>query len=300
MPRRLRPLNIQSVVPERRTFLGSVGRLGQALAAAAAAGAVGARNSHARAQGGAGKPLAKPGRPPELYELRTYHLRIGAQPKLVNDFLREVLVPALGRLGCKPVGVFEVSFGPEIPQIWLLIPHESAAAFGAVHEKLDAEVAQNRGFAAESFLRAPQDAPAFERVESRLLRAVDALPRLEIPAAAAKGDKRVFELRTYETPSDAANAKKLEMFTPRLGELEIFRRVGLTPVFFGKTVIGPRQPSFTYMLTFPDLAAREAAWDRFRADPDWLKLRATPGYSDPEIMTNISDLVLRPTAYSQI
>jgi len=54
------------------------------------------------------------------------------------------------------------------------------------------------------------------------------------------------------------------------------------------------------MLTFPDLAAREKAWTTFRADPEWTKLKATPGFSDAEIMSNISDLVLRPTAYSQI
>jgi NIPSNAP len=76
--------------------------------------------------------------------------------------------------------------------------------------------------------------------------------------------------------------------------------VGLTPVLFARTLIGPRQPAFAYILTFPDLAARDAAWKRFREDPEWLKLRATPGYSDAEIMANISDFILTPTAYSQI
>jgi hypothetical protein len=287
-------LSTNVVVPGRRTFIG------RALAAAAAAGSVAAPAGRARAQGGAGKAGGRPGRKPELYELRTYHLRIGPQPKLLNDFLGEVLVPALGRLGCRPVGAFEVMFGPQIPQVWLLIPHESAATFGAAHDKLPEELARAKGPAALAFLQATQAAPAFVRVESRLLQAFDSLPRLELPAAAARQERRIFELRTYETPSDAANAKKMEMFTPRMGELEIFRRVGLTPVFFGRTIIGPGQPSFTYMLTFPDLTAREEAWNRFRTDPAWLALRATPGYSDPEIMTNISDLVLRPTAYSQI
>jgi hypothetical protein len=55
-----------------------------------------------------------------------------------------------------------------------------------------------------------------------------------------------------------------------------------------------------YMLTFPDLAAREKAWAAFRADPEWQKLKATPGYTDAEIMSNVSDLVLRPAPYSQI
>jgi hypothetical protein len=54
------------------------------------------------------------------------------------------------------------------------------------------------------------------------------------------------------------------------------------------------------MLTFPDLAGREAAWKRFREDPDWAKLKATPGYTDAEIMANISDFILTPTPYSQV
>jgi hypothetical protein len=92
----------------------------------------------------------------------------------------------------------------------------------------------------------------------------------------------------------------MEMFSPRMGELAIFRRVGLAPVLFANTVFGPRQPSFSYMLTFADLTARDAAWKRFRDDPDWQKLRATPGYTDADMMWNITDLVLTPTPYSQI
>jgi hypothetical protein len=86
----------------------------------------------------------------------------------------------------------------------------------------------------------------------------------------------------------------------RMGETDIFRRAGLTPVLFAETVIGPRLPSLTYLLSFSDFAAREKAWAAFRADADWQKLRATPGYTDAEIVSNITDLLLRRAPYSQI
>ena len=35
-------------------------------------------------------------------------------------------------------------------------------------------------------------------------------------------------------------------------------------------------------------------------DPEWKKLSTTPGYTNPEILTNITNVFLRPTAYSQI
>ena len=84
------------------------------------------------------------------------------------------------------------------------------------------------------------------------------------------------------------------------GEIAIFRRVGLNPVFFGRNVLGTGLPSLTYMVVFADAAAREKAWAAFGADPDWLKLRATAGYANAEVLTNITSQLLRPAAFSQI
>ncbi len=85
-----------------------------------------------------------------------------------------------------------------------------------------------------------------------------------------------------------------------MGEIDIFRRCGLTPVFFARTLAGPRMPSLTYMLVHENMAGREKSWDDFRNDPDWKKLSSTPGYSDAEIVSNITTVFLRPAAYSQI
>ena len=57
-------------------------------------------------------------------------------------------------------------------------------------------------------------------------------------------------------------------------------------------------PSLTYMLTFTDMPARDAAWAAFSKDPDWKTLSGDPQYKDN--VSAISDIILRPTAYSQI
>jgi hypothetical protein len=121
------------------------------------------------------------------------------------------------------------------------------------------------------------------------------MPMIAIPE---RKDTRVFELRRYRSPSEAAFRKKLEMFAT--GELTIFRRVGLNPVFFSEMVFGPDMFNITYMLTYPDGAARGKAWDTFRKDADWQKLRVPPGFTDAEIIANIKSLTLMPTPYSQI
>jgi hypothetical protein len=241
----------------------------------------------------------KPARAPEWYELRTLRLRMGAQPKVVNDFLAEVALPAFKRAGVGPIGVFETMVGPEMPTLHLLVPYESAAAYAAATAKLAADPAYHQGAIAAAFLDPPAGQPPFVRMEASLLVAFESMPRLELPPGAAERKPRVFELRTYESPSEGAHHRKMEMFT-RLGETAIFRRTGLQPVFFGRALVGPRLPSFTYMLAFPDLAAREKAWATFRADPEWLKLKATPGYTDGEVLSNITNLLLRPAGYSMI
>ena len=59
-------------------------------------------------------------------------------------------------------------------------------------------------------------------------------------------------------------------------------------------------PNLTYLLAFPDEATREAAWNRFRDDAEWKKLRAIPEYADKEIVSRITNKILTPAAYSEI
>jgi hypothetical protein len=83
-------------------------------------------------------------------------------------------------------------------------------------------------------------------------------------------------------------------------EIAIFVRTGLAPVFFGDTLIGHRMPSLTYMLTFEDVADLNKKWAAFASDPAWKELSRKPGNTDPEIVSNISNLYLSPLSFSQI
>ncbi|HZQ47108.1 MAG TPA: NIPSNAP family protein [Verrucomicrobiae bacterium] len=230
----------------------------------------------------------------EFYELRLYHLRRGPKQKLFDEFYRDAAIPAMGRAGLGPIGVFGVAVGPDSPTMYVLIPHKSLESFATANDRVRSDPEYRKAGAA--FINAPATDPAYVRLESFLLAAIEGVPKLEVPAAGSPS--RVFELRTYESHSKLANKKKIEMFNT--GELAIFRRTGLQPVFFGETLIGSRMPNLTYMLTFEDMAAREKNWRTFASDPAWKKLSTTPGYTDPEIVSNISNLFLRPTAYSQI
>jgi hypothetical protein len=232
----------------------------------------------------------------EFYQIRRYHLQNGPQTALTESYFAGALIPALTRMGMGPVGAFRLEFGSETPIFYALIPSSSCEAL----VELDLRLAKDADFlkAAEPFWSAPATAPAFDRVEVAMLAAFEGWPKITPPPSTAAKAKRIFQLRTYESPSDRDHVRKVEMF--HSGEFEIFVNAGCHPVFFGDTLIGPRMPNLTYMLSFADAADLDARWDVFRNDPAWKKLSADPHYSYEAIVSNISNLILSPLAASQI
>jgi hypothetical protein len=232
----------------------------------------------------------------EYYELRRYEVRIGAQAARLEEYLRGAAIPGWNRAGVRPVGYFTPLLGAEVPSVYLLLPHPSIEAV----VEASASLAMDTDYleAAADFLDLPATDPGFVRAESTLLRAFESVPAVEVVPGAADGRPRIFELRRYESHSEAAAHSKIHMFD--MAELGIFRRVGLRPVFFGQALIGARLPNLTYMLTFPDVATRERCWAAFRADPEWERLRSTPGFTDAEIVSNTLSILLRPLPGSQI
>jgi hypothetical protein len=235
--------------------------------------------------------------PPEFYVWRKYMLRNGTQMRRLADFLQSAAIPALNRLGHRPSGVFEGVAGVQTPTLFTLTPIASLDRLATLDNALESD---------EQFMKAgatyidalATDVP-YVRQEASLLAAFPKMPRLDVPSATAAKGPRLFELRTYENPTEKALRAKMRMFS-EMGEIDIFKRVGLTPVFFSRTLIGVDMPSIVYMLVHENMAGREKSWGNFSADPEWQKLRATPGYSDADIVSNITTIFLRPAAYSQI
>ena len=234
--------------------------------------------------------------PREYYQLRRYSLMSGPQLTLTENFFADALIPTVTRMGMGPIGAFKLDIGQDTPAYHLLIPGPSVEALA----KLDLQLAEDQEFLklAQPFWNVTATAPAFQRVEISLLAAFQGWPKLTPPPAAATNGKRMFQLRTYESPSNADHVRKVEMF--HSGEFEIFLKAGFHPVFFGDTLIGSRLPHLTYMLSFTNTAELEAKWDVFRNDPAWKKLSADPRFAYDQIVTNISNLMLSPLDCSQI
>jgi len=258
----------------RSTFLKST------LAATGITGASCAVSNAQAAEGGAG----------EYVEIRKYLLKSAEKQAVLEAYLKDAAIPALNRLGVSHVGVF-LPEKAEASVVYVLLCHASLDSLAKSSALLSDAALQQAGAA---YLDAPAEDAVYERVESWLTKGISGMPRI---AAPTKGSQ-VYQLRIYESPTEKTAKKKIEMFN--IGELEIFKRSGLNAVFFGETIIGPLMPNLTYMLAFSDTSAKDQAWSTFRVDPEWTKLKNTPGFTDKEIVSRITNIMLVPAACSQI
>jgi len=229
----------------------------------------------------------------EYYELRTYHLKDETQQKLVEDFFKDAAIPALNRAGVKHVGVFTEMKPEGQTKIFALIPYKGAEVIDAVNNALDNDHDYQRK--GKAYLNAPATQPAYERIESSLLKAFKKFPSLTAP----EKKTRIFELRQYQSASEAAGKKKIEMFNDR-GEIDIFKRLGFNPVFWGETVIGPLRPNLTYMVTFNNMEDKASHWQDFVNDTQWHEISAVPDYADALLVSKITSTMLVPAEFSQI
>ena len=216
------------------------------------------------------------------------------QTQRVSEFLEKAVLPAATRASVGTMGFFSSVVAPDSPFILVLASFPSLAGMESAMEKMAADkeyVAATRAFDARPGL-------GYMRLERSLLRGFEKMPAIEVPPTEGRKQGRIFELRVYESNNGSTLREKIRMFNE--GEIDIFRKTGLAPVFFGETIVGTNMPNLTYMVAFDDLASREKNWRAFGGSPEWQKLRATPGWGDAEIVSNISNSLLRPLPFSPI
>ncbi|MGN7721198.1 NIPSNAP family protein [Chitinophaga sp. 22620] len=235
-----------------------------------------------------------PGR--EFYQIKIYHLKTELQVQRVDSFLSAAYLPALHRAGIPKVGVFKpIQQDTADLKIYLLIPFRSLEQFEklpAVLEK-DAVLAK----AGASYIDAAYNDVPYTRLETILLKAFRDHPMLQLPNFTGPKSDRVYELRSYEGPTEKYYVNKVKMFNEG-DEIGLFRRLGFNAVFYGEVIAGSSMPNLMYMTTFKDRADRDAHWKAFGADPEWKKLSALQEYKNN--VSRNTQYFLRPVEYSDI
>ncbi len=240
----------------------------------------------------------------EYYEVRSYRLKAGAPTAALDAYFEKAFLPALDQRGIKLVGVFteldvNKAAATSTPKadspVWVLIPHANLESFASVSADLNLDPKVKK--AGAEYLEAKKTAPAFERIDSWVLRAFKGMPKLELPAFSKnRVPTRVFEMRDYESFSEVKALAKMAMFDD--GEIDLMRDLGMFPVFFGQAIAGPNLPHLRYFTAGPDLASHLNAWKKFGPDPRWVAMKDLPQYAD-SVSKNTAKF-LTPKAYSSI
>ncbi|GGW43075.1 hypothetical protein GCM10007383_29570 [Arenibacter certesii] len=231
----------------------------------------------------------------EYYQLKTYLLATEEQENRTDTYLSEALLPALKKMKIKNVGVFKPrtidSLNPR--SIKILIPLKTLTQL----ETLESDLLKDKVYmaTAKDFLDASYKNPPYSRAESIILKAFIDMPKMKPSPLTGPRKDRVYELRSYESATEAKYINKVAMFNQG-GEVTLFDDLGFNAVFYGEVLSGANMPNLMYMTTFENKASRDAHWKSFADSPVWNKLKADPVYQN-----NVSKNDTRfyyPTEYS--
>jgi hypothetical protein len=232
--------------------------------------------------------------PAQYYELRVYTTKSEQQQKQVSDYWQNAGVPAYNRMGVSPIGVFTELQDSPTNHVYVLIPFESLEVFSAVRARLAADAAYQA--AAADYLGLIKSSAAYERIESSLNVAFDSMKKLAAPPSSADKSPWIFELRTYESPSEGKGINKVDMFNH--GEVPLMQESGLSPVFFSQALLGSHLPNLVYMVSGENMDEHKKHWKAFGEAPVWKKLSSDPQYKDN--VSRVISVFLKRTGASQI
>jgi hypothetical protein len=234
----------------------------------------------------------------EIFSIRVYQLKSTLQEERLDKFLKEAYLPALHRQGIAKVGVFKPvgNDTAAIRRTYVLMSFRSLEQWTDLSSRLDKDAQyQSEG---KDYLDAVHSDPPYLRIETILLQAFPGMTHLEAPAGLkAPAAERIYELRSYEGPTEKYFANKVQMFN-KGDEIGLFKRLGFNAIFYASVLAGAHMPNLMYMTSFENMEAREAHWKAFSADPYWKQLVADPQYQHN--VSHIDIIFLHPAEYSDL
>jgi len=228
------------------------------------------------------------------YQIKIYHLKTKAQEDRLDKYFKEALLPALHRAHIASVGVFKpVEQDTADKKIYVFIPFRTLGTLENIEKTLLAD--KQYLAAGKDYIEAPFNDAAYNRVETIVLKAFPKAPAPEKPMLKATKSDRVYELRSYESPTEKYYINKVKMFNDG-GETVLFKRLNFNAVFYADVIAGSHMPNLMYMTTFENKADRDEHWQKFSNDSVWKALSLAPEYQHNVSKADI--IFLHPTEYS--
>ena len=127
------------------------------------------------------------------------------------------------------------------------------------------------------------------------MRAFSDMPVMRPSSVDGERKNRVYELRSYEGPTETMYHRKVDMFNEG-GEVELFENLGFNAVFYADVISGDKMPNLMYMTTFSDMDKRNALWKNFVDSDKWKEISVMDKYVNT--VSNADIFLLYPTEYS--
>jgi hypothetical protein len=231
----------------------------------------------------------------EYYKIIVYHFISDTQQTALDSYLRDAYLPALHNAGIAQAGVFKpISNDTAIDKkIYVFYPVSTVNKLLALPGKMQKDPAY--AGAGKNCLDAVYNQPCFARAEVILLQAFRLAPKMNLPVLKNEKKEHVYELRSYESPTEKLYENKVTMFNEG-GEITLFKRLGFNAVFYANVISGSHMPNLMYMTSFENMDERTGHWKTFVSDPEWKRLSSLPEYQHNVSRADI--VLMRATDYS--
>ena len=214
----------------------------------------------------------------EYYLIQIYHCTSNQQIKGVDNYLQNTYLPYLHKSGIKKVGVFApiVNDSAADKKLYVWIPMQTID----VLDKLDQGIEKLDPFAKNEIVdldNADSSLP-YTRIERIVAKSFKYQTQYEKNSSLTKSPDRIYEYRSYESPTENAHLRKVHMFNEG-GEITLFKRLNFNALFYSKAIVGDRLPNLIYITSFNNMADRDDHWKAFSASPEWQSISNMPKYA---------------------
>lgn len=224
------------------------------------------------------------------YELRIYTPAEGKADALHKRF-REHTVELFKKHGMTNVGYFN-ALDPADERLYYILSYPDRETRDASWKSFLDDPAWKTAHA-----ESEKNGKLVRKIESQFLHPTPYSPQIK---SAAEGAARVFELRTYTaTPGNLKNLH--QRFSDHT--VDLFEKHGMQNIGYWELDDGQKGSDETliYLLAHKSKEARDASFDAFRQDPDWVKARDASEKNAGGSLTakdGVQSLMLKPTDYS--
>ena len=215
--------------------------------------------------------------PRAFYLIQIYHCSNQKQIQGIDNYLQNTYLPFLHAKGIEKVGVFAPIANDTAldKKLYVWIPMKSLD----ILDKLDQAIEHLDPMGKNEIvdLENADSSLPYNRIERIVTKSFKDHPQFEKTTSLTKSPDRIYEYRSYESPTENAHLRKVHMFNEG-AEIVLFKRLNFNAIFYSKAIVGDRMPNLIYITSFNNMADRDAHWKAFGASPEWQSISNMPKY----------------------